>query len=279
MAIDCTKPNLSQQEQSLCSCKLATETMIKTLNQYTKDYLAYTDYIANRNNIIEKHNKWRNMSGEFSNWATRKKQLQNERRNTRNWACEGASWDGRGGWCSNDHGGDWEFDHHSKDSWQVCSFTHKCRIKGDAINRILTDEGYNRAEPSIPGERQPPRFDSQNNIQCCSQIFSDISVQGGAAEFSGINQNCQQRITNELNKPAPTPAAGSPLSTSTPSTSTPSTSTPSTSTPSTSTPSTSTPSTSTNQQMIIIVIVIVIILLMSCSSSIGGLFLMNTSEE
>jgi len=28
MAIDCTKPNLSQQEQSLCSCKLATETMI-----------------------------------------------------------------------------------------------------------------------------------------------------------------------------------------------------------------------------------------------------------
>ena len=272
MAIDCTKPNLSQQEQSLCSCKLATETMIKTLNQYTKDYLAYTDYIANRNNIIEKHNKWRNMSGEFSNWATRKQQLIDERKIWNN--C--IAWSGVYGhddWCRGDTG----FAKQSGAGQHGCALgwgKGECQRDDGQVIEQLRREGYNAAEPSIPGERQPPRFDSQNNIQCCSQIFSDISVKGGAAEFSGINQNCQQRITNELNKPAPTPAAGSPLSTSTPSTSTPSTST-----PSTSTPSTSTPSTSTNQQMIIIVIVIVIILLMSCSSSIGGLFLMNTSEE
>jgi hypothetical protein len=278
MPVDCTKPNLSQQEQSLCSCKLATETMIKTLDQYTKDYLAYTDYIANRNNIIEKHNKWRNMSGEFSNWATRKQQLIDERKIWNN--C--IAWSGVYGhddWCRGDTG----FAKQSGAGQHGCALgwgKGECQRDDGQVIEQLRREGYNAAEPSIPGERQPPRFDSQNIIQCCSQIFSNINVSGGPTEFSNINQNCQQQLNNELNKPAP--AAGSSPSTSTPSTSTPSTSTPSTSTPSTSRSSTSrsstsTPSTSTNQQMMIIIIVI--ILLMSCSSSISGLFLMNTSEE
>lgn len=204
MTTDCSSVNLNTQEKNLCSCKLATDTMVKTLETYTANYTAYTDYVTARNLAIQKQNNWKNMTGEYSNWATRKKQLTNEIKNTINWACEGASWDGRFGWCSNDHGGDWEFDHHSKDSWQACSFTHKCKRKTSSVDRILREEGYNAAEPIIPSERQAPQFTSNNNILCCSQLFSNINVQGGAAEFSNINQNCQQQINNALNNPSTT---------------------------------------------------------------------------
>lgn len=278
MPIDCTSANLSQQEKTLCTCKLATDAMVKTLKVYETLSTNYTSDKTAYDREKKRHDQWRNMSGEFANWATRKKQLIDERKNTNSWACEGASWDGRGGWCSNDHGGDWEFDHHSKDSWQVCSWTHKCRRKGDAINRILRDEGYNRAEPNVPGIPQSPQFNSQNTIQCCSQVFSNISVEGGAAEFSGINQNCQQQLNNELNKPTPTsaPEPSQPSQPTSAPTSAP-TSEP-TSEPTSTTIQENKQKQFTNQNMIIIIIIIVILFLSLSCSSISGIFLINTDE-
>ena len=48
MPIDCTSANLSQQEKTLCTCKLATDAMVKTLKvyetlstNYTSDKTAY----------------------------------------------------------------------------------------------------------------------------------------------------------------------------------------------------------------------------------------------
>lgn len=259
MTIQCSNPK-NAQEQSLCSCKQATDAMVGILRAYETLSTNYTSDLTNYNREKKRHDEWRNMSGEFASWATRKQQLIDERKNTRNWACEGASWDGRGGWCSNDHGGDWEFDHHSKDSWQVCSFTHKCRRKSDAINKILRDEGYNRAEPSVPGVPQSPVFKSENTIQCCSQIFNDINISGGPATFSNINQNCSQRINEQLNAPAPTSAP-------------------------TSAPTLDKENEDgeevdkadeSNQTTIIIIIIIVLLLI--SSSSIGGVFFINKGE-
>lgn len=270
MAIDCSKPNLTQQEQNLCSCKLATETMVNTLNKYTADYTAYTDYITTRNAIIEKHNRWKNMTGEFANWATRKQQLIDERK-TWNTCIAWSGVYGHDDWCRNDTG----FAKQTGAGQHGCALgwgKGECQRDEGQVIEQLRREGYNALEPSIPSERQPPRFDSQNNIQCCSQIFNDINVQGGAAEFTNINQNCQQRITNELNKQVPTTATTTAASTTTAAT----TSAPTTAA---STPTQESESQSTNQNTIIIIIIVVLFLLLLSSSSIGGIFILNTGEE
>ena len=200
MAIDCSNTKNSQ-EQNLCSCKIATDTMVKTLEKYTTDYTAYTDYVTARNLAIQKQNNWKNMTGEYSNWATRKKQLTDEKKTWNNCVL----WTGifnHDDWCQGDTG----FAKQTGANQHGCALGSgkgECQRNDSQVNEQLRREGYNAAEPSIPSPMEAPQFTSNNNILCCSQIFNDISVQGGAADFSNINQNCQQRITNELTKSPP----------------------------------------------------------------------------
>jgi hypothetical protein len=207
MAIDCNNPKNSQ-EQNLCSCKKATDTMASALEKYTTDYTAYTDYVTARNAAIQKYDRWKNMSGEYSNWATRKQELTDEKKTWNNCVL----WTGifnHDDWCQGDTG----FAKQTGANQHGCALGSgkgECQRNDSQVNEQLRREGYNAAEPSIPSERQVPQFTSNTNILCCSQIFNDISVQGGAADFSNINQNCQQRITNELNYSPPAPASPPP---------------------------------------------------------------------
>jgi hypothetical protein len=297
MAIDCTKPNLSQQEQSLCSCKLATDTIVKAYDNYQLELLDFVSKDASYIRWNQKYTRWQNKTGEYEKYKKYDGVNREFWANSHDGTCWwGENWNAAHDWChwaANQKGYDGE--NYWAKSWGWCSGRHGnflCKKQDETVNNQnnaykadmpITDPDSDKQWFNFSPPVKPELNISNNNILCCSQIFSDINVSGGPTEISNINQNCQQRIINELNNPAPTPSTSTPStstpststpSTSTPSTSTPSTSTPSTSTPSTSIPSTSTPSTSTNQQMIIIVIVI--ILLMSCSS-IGGLFLINTS--
>lgn len=271
MPIDCTSANLSQQEKTLCTCKLATDAMVKTLKVYETLSTNYTSDKTAYDREKKRHDQWRNMSGEFANWATRKQQLIDERKVWN--SC--IAWSGVYGhddWCRNDTG----FAKQSGANQHGCALgwgKGECQRDDGQVIEQLRREGYDRAEPNVPGIPQSPQFNSQNTIQCCSQVFSNISVEGGAAEFSGINQNCQQQLNNELNKPTPT-SAPEPSQPSQP-TSAP-TSEP-TSEPTSTTIQENNQEQFTNQNMIIIIIIVILFLSLSCSS-IGGIFLINTDE-
>ena len=255
MPVDCSKPtsSLTQQEQTLCTCKQATDAMVKTLETYETLSLNYTNDKTAYDREKKRHDEWRNMSGEFANWSTRKQQLIDERKTWNN--C--IAWTGVYGhdyWCRGDTG----FAKQSGAGQHGCALgwgRGECQRDDGQVIEQLRREGYNNAEPNIPGVPQPPVFKSENTIQCCSQIFSNINVSGAPTEFNNINQNCSQQINDALNAPAPTSAP------------------------------TSAPTLEvdegdkSNQTPIIIIIIIVVLLLILSSSSISSLFLMNTGEE
>jgi hypothetical protein len=198
MAIDCNNPK-NDQERSLCSCYVATQANKTAADTYAANSAAYAAKSAAHERESGRHDKWRNMSGEFANWATRKKQLEDERKQT------GEGINPQSGWCKNDYGDGWE----SVERWANWANVGRmnCGRTAANVSQTIWNEGYNTAEPIVPPHPgNPPQFSLVSNIQCCSQIFSDINVNRGDLSISEISQNCDQRINAELNNPS-VPAA------------------------------------------------------------------------
>lgn len=213
MGVDCNNPK-NDQERSLCACLAATEANKRASNAYTAQLAIYNAKFSAHERESKRFQEWQGMYGEFQNWADRKKQLQDERKiwNT----C--IVWSGVYGhddWCRNDTG----FARQTGAGQHGCALgwgRGECQRDNDQVNKQLIDEGYNRARPVVPPKPDMPNFELVSNIQCCSQIFSDIKVEGGNLKMAEISQDCQQRIINEINKPTPTPPPTTPPTTAAP---------------------------------------------------------------
>lgn len=160
----------------------------------------------------DEFSEWKNKTGKYSKWGKVEEELQSERKKTRNWACEGSSWAGRSGWCSNDHGGGWVFESHRKDSWQPCSWVHICKRSSDNVKKDLDKAGYKNSMPTKDPEtgiywygtkepsEQTPNLDEQHEndaiIQCCGNVINA----GDGNDLTDIKQSCSQEVNQKIVK-------------------------------------------------------------------------------
>lgn len=181
-----------------------------TLFNDNKDNLAGAAQVVWGNRKKDRENQqtaWDNRK----NWLKENDEDINRKVETRNWACEGASWGGRDGWCSNDHGGDWEFDSHSQASWQACSFVHKCKKKDsvkwrEAENKTRNEKGERPANFNEPKpEKNQGIYIHKNfteipsiNLQCCSNAINVNLANQASADLQNISQKCNQEIEQKI---------------------------------------------------------------------------------
>lgn len=204
MAIDCNNPK-NQQEENLCTCQKATNALVSSLERYERDYTNYTSKLTEYNQAYkswqDKHGEWRrNRDGE-------RQRLADEDSYRGCGAC-GSNAGCQGGWR-------WERNNNGcHGSWLPGTGCEQvCRRNNDTIDRDMSGWYSRNSEPGEPNKGgmvpDPPKPPENNTIQCCSQIFSDIQVQGGNATLKDINQNCSLRIQQTLTAPPP-PAPATP---------------------------------------------------------------------
>jgi hypothetical protein len=135
--------------------------------------------------------------------------------------------------------------------------------------------GWNSRNPQ-PTEptfnENPPTAPSGNNIQCCSQLFSDISA--ASVNFTNIQQQCSQTIQNQINDATRPPPTTPPPTTPPPTTRPPTTRPPTTPPPTTQSLAQLLEQMKIPQEAIIFFIILVIIL-----SSLSLFSSMAMSEE
>lgn len=197
MPIDCNNPR-NDQERNLCACQQSTNALTNALNSYETKYTAYTSSVAEYNR-------------QHSDWQTRHSAWQSNRNARRNVLANEEKWAGCGA-CGSNPGcpGGWRWERNANGcgalNWgceQVCKRTD------ETINRDISGWDAENPQPAQPNRDAivlaSPSPPSNLNIMCCSQIFSDIQVEGGDVNLRNVSQNCQQQIQNKLNEPDPPP--------------------------------------------------------------------------
>ena len=76
----------------------------------------------------------------------------------------------------------------------------KCRPSDNTVTQQMNTWQAQNPPPTQPAKpaTTDPNPPTGNNIQCCSQMFSNIDAT--SATFSNIQQNCTQTITNTINQ-------------------------------------------------------------------------------
>lgn len=229
MPVNCANPT-NDQERALCNCNEATQAMVQALENYEKRYLAYTADKTSWNRWNQYWNDWKNKTGDFEVWRGRlssKEKTFNKKLGWYNNCKSKSDTNETNNQCIAEarnmklyrHKGFYAYETFRTRGGGPCHwFDVRCKRKKDSIKEI--DNDYQAAEPrSDPKdanvrwlgvkEPAPPEQPSIHGIQCCSIIFSDISISGGGVDIDNVNQNCTQKITQELNKnvqPTPTSA-------------------------------------------------------------------------
>lgn len=240
MAIDCKNPK-DTNERNLCDCQNAVSTLKTAFDIYKIN-------LEQRRISDQRLADWQNMTGEFSDWAIKKKQLEDKTKVWNNCVVWTGVY-GHNDWCEADTG----FGRQSGANQYGCPLSQgkgECKRTTDQVTKAMTDLGYYSQKPSLLEVGQPP---SNINITCCSQLFNNISTTGGDVNISNVTQECYTKLNETINAtPGTTP--GTPPGT------TPGT-TPGT--PPGTTPATTTEITS---DILIIIIIVVVLLLISCIS-------------
>lgn len=206
MPIDCNNPR-NDQERNLCACQQSTNALTNALNSYETKYTAYTSSVAEYNR-------------QHSDWQTRHSAWQSNRNARRNVLANEEKWAGCGA-CGSNPGcpGGWRWDRNANGchaSWLPGNGCEQvCKRNDDTINRDMSGWDAENPQPAQPNRDAivlaSPSPPSNLNIMCCSQIFSDIQVEGGDVNLQNVSQNCQQQIQNKLNEPDPPPPEPTPV--------------------------------------------------------------------
>jgi len=218
------------QLDTICACKDGVAAMIDGVNTWKISNASFeAENIAYQKALYDwniKLDTWNRQKTDQKNYLINEKKKLNSCLNGNNDAS---------GFCSQDHGAGWTFSYWENDN---CGLYRRgiCQRNTDKVNADLLVWERNNPIPIKPTfSNERPVFKTEP-IQCCSQIFSDISTTTGALNFNNIVQTCNQEINTKIKNLIVTPTPTKSSITSTPITSTPITSTPITSTPITSTP-------------------------------------------
>jgi len=262
--MSCANPN-TPALKSLCACESAANMLAESLRTYQAEKLAHTTACNNYKNA------WATYQTKHQNWKTNRQNKINELTNEQRIWNNCVLWTGVYGhddWCQSDTG----FGKQTGASQHGCAYGQgkgECKRTSDQINNDLGPWLSQNPEPSQPpggtngvcapcSTCEPP---SGINIQCCSQVFSDINS-GNNLTIESI-QNCQQEIKQQIAAATTTPPTTTPPTT-TPPTTTPPTTPPPTTPPPTTTPTptpTPTPTLFINYTLIGIILVFLILMI------------------
>lgn len=265
--VDCKNPKNTQEDQ-LCSCKRATDSMTNLINTYNKNLAEYKSDTESHSRWLKRYNDWQNKTGDFSVWKDRFNSIPTTFHNKLNWhTCHSLANNPDANWQC----GKMAQDYNLYDPWDFkavqdytiggigpCSWKGVLCARGSGQTKIFND--YNTEKPNTDpqnsskvwlnkGAPKQPGSIPSNNIICCSQIFNDINVKAGNLDIKNINQNCSQRINERLKTESKKETQTKP-----------------------STPITSNNKSGIDTNTITIIIVIVILLLLSSSASMLFLF-------
>ncbi len=218
MPVDCNKPQ-NAQEQQLCSCKKATDSMATLINNYNKDLQTYKSNIDSRDRWLKQYNDWQNKTGNYSIWNERFNTVGTVLYNKLNWhTCnslvnsDDANWQCGKMASDNSLYDPWDF--YAKADYTM-SGIGPCAWKGVACSRrsgsFRINNDYQSQKPSSDPLNSnkvwlnktapiPPAPLPSSNINCCSIIFSDIDVKSGNVNIQNVNQNCSQKISTKLSQ-------------------------------------------------------------------------------
>lgn len=208
-------------KSNLNECYEATQTFKKAFDLYIKQLKKYNDDMESYKRWKKEWNDWKTSSGKYSSYR-------NHGVNAEFWAKDhdgtcwwGENWNSAHQWChdmASSRGLDGE--NYWAKKWGMCNGRHGnflCAKPDGVVTKQLVE--YGNAEPKTDplvgdsehkywlgiAEPSPPQPPSGNNIMCCSQLFKDISVNGGGdVNFSNVIQNCLQKISTKLAEPRPT---------------------------------------------------------------------------
>lgn len=176
----CANAIKGSQLEIACNCR-------KTLEKLNDAVDLYKVQIDKQNNDQKAMNQWNQKK------AARKEVLNKERKKWNNCVDGNLCNSKPDAWCTNDLGSGWIFDTCIQDD---CGLYRRgvCKRSEENINSILNKEFdiIKPPEPVAIGDAP-----SGNNIQCCSQIFNDITADN--VEFNKISQQCTQIIDEKIN--------------------------------------------------------------------------------
>jgi hypothetical protein len=174
--MSCDNAPAGSQLASACACQNASAALATSLTQYGTDFSNYTTAVA-------KHNS------DHSAWKQRrdaKKQALADEDSYRGCGACGSNAGCQGGyrWERNANG---------------CGFANMgceqvCRRNNDQVERDMSGWYSQNPEPTLNSTKPTPP--SGSNIQCCSQLFSNITAD--SANFSNISQQCSQQIASQI---------------------------------------------------------------------------------
>lgn len=178
---------------------------------YLKDTKKYNEDMESYKRWKKQWNDWKSKTGKynvFNNHGVNEEFWANDHDGTCWW---GENWNSAHQWChdmASAKGLDGK--NYWARKWGMCKGRYGnflCGKPDETVTKQLLE--YANAEPRGDGggkywlglaQPTPPQPISGNNIICCSQLFEDIKVTGGNADFSNVIQNCLQKITTNLSK-------------------------------------------------------------------------------
>ena len=195
------KPLLASnvQLQALCACEIATDNFVKLTDTYQNNYTSYNtrlaDYTKKSQQYDIDHSSW---NSKFDDYTHSQKNI------TKEWSncVDGSACNvGHDDWCKNDLGQDYVDARQCVQS--NCGLYRKglCKLSDSALNDSYASWKKNNAEPIAPDYNDVgnvPSAPSNNNIQCCSQLFSNISSVSGSVNVKDVVQQCTQNITSAI---------------------------------------------------------------------------------
>jgi hypothetical protein len=193
MASACANPKTAA-ELSLCACLKSTQDLDTALKSYEDAQNAYDTQNKLYQAYQQQYQDWSNNRGQYANFGDRINQLTNEQKTWNN--C--VTWDQTSAhrhddWCQNDVGQGWT---HAGQTGGGCAWgwgKGVCQRTSDYVNSIVNTEKAAVEPARVSPPQQQPNAPSNNNIQCCTQLIGSVS-----GNIGSVNQNCQQKITEQL---------------------------------------------------------------------------------
>jgi len=203
--------------------------VIAVSNAYREQVNIYNEALVTYNAALTKYNQYRacvdngDCQGDYSKYATNFNRFKNEVKTWKNgcqYSSNPSSQDqgGYSNYCNNDYPG-WKTKRYNKDLCSLALQVNAECVRGDAT---LTADWKAWAQTNVrpiapaPTAPTPPSFNSQQNIVCCSQQFSNITA--GQDINLDVVQNCRVEVENIVNNPTgqvPNPNAPPPTLTPT----------------------------------------------------------------
>ena len=210
----CATAQSGTQLGSLCACSASSSALQSALTSYENQFTLYNTEQANYSTYVNAQAKWLEL------YNTEQNSFSSQRQGSSTCAPAGNCQNSAGG-CQNGWGSDGTISG-NVDNCNIWGVSTGCRVQcspnqATISNHMSSWQNSNPAPAVVVNPGNSPSAPSGINIQCCSQLFSNITA--NSVNFSDINQQCGQKIGAQIAAAAASTSNTSASSSSNPSTS------------------------------------------------------------